>query len=354
MFNEYLPHLTVFIFFPGLFESASMNFVNRKILQHGLWIMLSSAFMTFLSTGFHLSNFIAFLALFVIRRQITKLSVLCYLLTAALGFFDLQPHLMPQILWVHYFKVTITMFTYVILTYESLKKSRPQILWPPLLSASYGVSPEMTVWSTCHVISCLNLSWKSNVNKLKTFLGSFITISVIALAFYTNQNSIRGNGVFEDNLDLLPWTDYRDICINENPWLQRPEKQLQCAKFINSKILWSGEISGIRLKPKFIWTEIYQFFHYITNTKQVQILMPEIGQNNIFGAFWLDCYLKINMIEGRSIMGSRHFQTITAYLNNANICLNLNLNNEIEVNGYVASVDYDTDSHLYIQKLTKK
>ena len=61
----------------------------------------------------------------------------------------------------------------------------------------------------------------------------------------------------------------------------------------------------------------------------------------------------MNMIEGRMLMGIQKYKTIFARVTNANLCLDLQIGQEVQFSGIVHDFGSDATTHIYIQTLTK-
>ena len=52
-------------------------------------------------------------------------------------------------------------------------------------------------------------------------------------------------------------------------------------------------------------------------------------------------------------MGIQKYKTIVAQVSNANLCLNLEVGQEVQFSGLVYDFGQDATTHIYIQTLTK-
>ena len=143
-------------------------------------------------------------------------------------------HLMPyQLLYVE--PIFFQLLPSLMLSYESWRLKKPQILWPPLISVSYCMSLEMGLWFSFYVILCLLLSFRTGIDRIKCVIISFILLTMV---IFSNQETTFLRGIEKQPKDLLNWNDYHHLCLEtgETAWLQRPEQQLQCSKFIGLPI----------------------------------------------------------------------------------------------------------------------
>ena len=59
------------------------------------------------------------------------------------------------------------------------------------------------------------------------------------------------------------------------------------------------------------------------------------------------------MIERKILMGIQKYKTIFAHVSNANLCLKLQMGQEVQFSGLVHDFGQDAPTHIYIQTLTK-
>ena len=59
------------------------------------------------------------------------------------------------------------------------------------------------------------------------------------------------------------------------------------------------------------------------------------------------------MIEGKILMGIQKYKTIIAHVSNANLCLNLEMDQKVQFSGLIQDFGPDAVTHVYIQTLTK-
>ena len=71
------------------------------------------------------------------------------------------------------------------------------------------------------------------------------------------------------------------------------------------------------------------------------------------GSYWLRCNIKLTLIECKILMGIQKYKTIFAQVSNANLCLNLEVGQEVQFSGLVYDFGEDASTHIYIQTLTK-
>ena len=77
------------------------------------------------------------------------------------------------------------------LSYESWRAKKPQLLWPPLISVSYCISLQTALWSCCYAILCIILAFRTGINRFKcltmTFLILILVFSAQDTAFLRGQ-----------------------------------------------------------------------------------------------------------------------------------------------------------------------
>ena len=94
-------------------------------------------------------------------------------------------HLMPyQLLYVE--PIFFQLLPCLMLSYESWRLKKPQILWPPLISVSYCMSLEMGLWFSFYVILCLLLSFQTGIDRIKCVIISFILLTMV---IFSNQET---------------------------------------------------------------------------------------------------------------------------------------------------------------------
>ena len=79
----------------------------------------------------------------------------------------------------------------LMLSYESWRAKKPQLLWPPLISVSYCISLQTALWSCCYAILCIILAFRTGINRFKcisvTFFILILVFSAQDTAFHRGQ-----------------------------------------------------------------------------------------------------------------------------------------------------------------------
>ena len=94
-------------------------------------------------------------------------------------------------------------------------------------------------------------------------------------------------------------------------------------------------------------------FEDILNLTVLKIFDSLIISALFAGSYWLRCNIKLTLIECKILMGIQKYKTIFAQVSNANLCLNLEVGQEVQFSGLVYDFGQDAPTHLYIQTLTK-
>ena len=167
--------------------------------------MVMTALMASLSIGSYINYILSITAISSILQKsyqesqpasiyTTTRSLLSYLLFIGMQMFDLSIYSILPCLF---------------LTYDSLLRKRPQLLWPPLICLSFHVTWESAMWSVCHAISCLHVAFSSKIYRVKTVLFSLM-IAIVLLFGYSNQNSyIIGYKWIQPLDNSIQWSEYR-------------------------------------------------------------------------------------------------------------------------------------------------
>jgi len=340
---------------PGLFESALMKFEHRNNLHSSLCMMVTTAFMAFFSLGSYINYLLAFIAFVSIRKDITILSWFSYLIQALLMNATIPYHLMPyqlqHLLQQYDEPVIFQLIPCLMLSYESWRAKKPQLLWPPLISISYCISLQTVLWSGCYAILCMSLSFRTGIKRFKCVIVSLLTI-ILMLSSQESSTFLRGQP--KQTKELLNWNDYHHLCLEsgETAWLQRPEQQLQCSKFVGLPLEWTGEIAGVHLRPSAPWFIFHETFHAFMSQPQLLSFLRSTTWDYL-SSYWLSCNIKLTLIECKILMGIQKYKTIFAQVSNANLCLNLEVGQEVQFSGLVYDFGQDASTHIYIQTLTK-
>ena len=340
---------------PGLYESALAKFVLRRNLNTSLLLILISTGLCIFPSGLLICSILAFLTTLVIYSDLPIIPFLTMLIPFSTTFLPL-PHEYVPLIWMQALP----------LMYFTLKLQKPQLLWPCLLVNSYTLSFQSLTFMALQIISCSVIAFRYKMKRLPTLL-SLIPIMILLPLFWTNRSTLIHGKLLHKNahINSLDWNEYRDSC-TENPWtMQNPMQQLVCAKWVGMPVDWSGQIAGLKIVPNDKSRLLVHSFLSIDTALQQSLCTFYNGfqdddddqedHNNYchLGGLFLgaQCYLKINMLQGSSIMGNRHFMHVWASTTDANYCLNLQIGQRIQFNGVLT--DYGDNTKIFIQNLTK-
>ena len=327
---------------PGLYESALAKFVLRRNLNSSLLLILISTGLCVFPSGLLICSILAFLTILVIYQDVPTIPFLTMLVPFVTTFLPL-PHEYVPLIWIQ----TLP------LMYFTLKLQKPQLLWPLLLVNSYHLSFQSLTFMALQMVSCSIIAFRYKMKRLPTLL-SLIPIMILLPLFWTNRNTLIHG--LKKNVPSLDWNEYRDSC-TENPWtMQNPMQQLACAKMVGMPLNWHGQIAGLKIVPN----DKSRLLHSLLSTEVQQSLCMfykgwQDDHNNYchLGGLFLgaQCYLKINMLQGSSIMGNRHFMHVWASTTDANYCLNLQIGQRISFNGILT--EYGDNTKIFILNLTQ-
>ena len=319
---------------PGLYESALMKFVLRRNLDSSLLLICISTGLCIFPSGFLVCSILAFSVLFVICWDLTITTLLAILLPFGTSFLPIPQEYIP-ILWIQMLP----------LMYLTWKLQKPQLLWPLLLLNSYTVDFQSLTFLALQILSCLILALQYKTKRFKYISIIPLLILIISL-WHTKAHLIQGQ-----NLKTLDWNEYNEKCVTENAWTQTSGQQLECAKFIGMSINWTGQVSGVKIIPRNkLWTALYSSLCTLFHYGNVHLYC----HSNIEV---YECYLKINMLQRRSIMGSGHFLHVYARLSDANQCLKIQIGTQMQFKGRLTetpSGGHEESTKLYIQTIIPK
>ena len=117
-------------------------------------------------------------------------------------------------------------------------------------------------------------------------------------------------------------------------------------------IEWTGEISGVHLRPLAPWFLFHETLDSFLNQPYLLSLLRKYTWEYL-GPYWLRCNIKLTMIEGKILMGIQKYKNIFAHVSNANLCLNLEIDQKVQFSGLIQDFGPEAHTHVYIQNLTK-
>ena len=117
-------------------------------------------------------------------------------------------------------------------------------------------------------------------------------------------------------------------------------------------IEWTGEISGVHLRPLAPWFLFHETLDSFLNQPYLLSLLRKYTWEHL-GPYWLRCNIKLTMIEGKILMGIQKYKNIFAHVSNANLCLTLEIDQKVQFSGLIQDFGPEAHTHVYIQNLTK-
>ena len=332
---------------PGLYESALTKFVLRRNLNSSLLLVLISTVLTVFPSGFLICSILASFTILVISKDVPLIPFLSMLVPFCTTFLPLPQDYLP-LLWIQALP----------LMYFTLKLQKPQLLWPLLLLNSYTLSFQSLTFMTLQMISCSIIAFGYKIKRFPTLL-SLMPIIILLPLFWTNRTTLIQGKLQANPFKTLDWNEYKELC-SENPWtMQNPMQQLGCAKWLGMPVEWTGQIAGLKIVPNEKSRLLFHSFLSIDAAMQQSLctfyngIQDDDGASNYchLGGLFLgaQCYLKINMLQGSSIMGNRHFMHVWASTTDANHCLNLQIGQRVTFKGILT--DYGDNTNIFIQSL---
>ena len=79
--------------------------------------------------------------------------------------YHLMPYQLQHLLQQYDEPVIFQLIPCLMLSYESWRAKKPQLLWPPLISISYCISLQTVLWSGCYAILCMSLSFRTGIKR---------------------------------------------------------------------------------------------------------------------------------------------------------------------------------------------